>query len=173
MARTESKSIQVHPYDEQSQIELMQRFHWNLLNSQEIKTVDNHLESRGGSMYSVTNTEHYVKLVFNRDLDLPNLNQIKRLEQDFFSLPNPTYPEAFGCFIAQMLFVLFIVLAIALGMALNSGAVGTVLSLILVVGGYAAYLFMYYMPNKQEADQVMAETGQRQRELLSAVAQYD
>ena len=38
MARTESLSIQVHPNDEQSQINLMQRFYWELLSSQEIKT---------------------------------------------------------------------------------------------------------------------------------------
>ncbi len=173
MARTESKSIQVHPRDEQSQIDLMQRFYWNLLNSQEIKTVDNRLERRGDTIYQTSNTEHYVKLVFSRDLDIPNLDKIKQLEQEFFSLPYPTYPEAFGCFIAQGLVVLFIVLAIALGMALNSGAVGTVMSLILVVGGYAAYLFMYYMPKKQEADQLTAKTNERGRELLAAVGQYD
>jgi hypothetical protein len=173
MARTESKSIQVHPYDEQSQIDLMQKFHWNLLNSQEIKNIDNRLERRGDSIYQVSNTEHYVKLVFSRDLDVPNLHEIKRLEQEFFSLPYPDNPRAFGCFTAQMLVILFIVVAIAMSLALESGAIGTVLSFILIVGGYAAYLFMYYIPKKQEVDQIMAQTNKRGQELLAAVAQYD
>lgn len=46
ISMAESKSIQVHPRDEQSQIDLMQKFHWSLLNSQEVKTIDNHLERR-------------------------------------------------------------------------------------------------------------------------------
>jgi hypothetical protein len=173
MARTESKSIQVHPYDEQAQIDLMQKFHWNLLNSQEVKTVDNRLERRGDSIYQVSNSEHYVKLTFSRDLDLPNLDEIKRLEQKFFSLPHPNYPSAFGCFTAQLLVVLFISLAIAISLAIDSGLVGTVLSFILIVGAYVAYLFMYYIPKKQEADQIMAETKKCKREILEAVAQYD
>ena len=37
MARTESKSMQVHPNEEQKLIELMQKFHWSLLRSQEVK----------------------------------------------------------------------------------------------------------------------------------------
>jgi len=45
MARTESITFQVHPNDEQEQINLMQKFHWSLLSTQEIKTIDNHLES--------------------------------------------------------------------------------------------------------------------------------
>ncbi|MBI1926102.1 hypothetical protein HYR99_17845 [Candidatus Poribacteria bacterium] len=70
MARTESISFQVHPNDEQEQINLMQKFHWSLLNSQEIKTIDNRLERRGDDIYQVSSSEHYVKLTFSRELDL-------------------------------------------------------------------------------------------------------
>lgn len=79
MARTESVTFQVHPNDEQEMINLMQQFHWSLLSSQEIKTVDNRLESRGDSIYQVTKSEHYIKLTFSRELDLPNLNEIRKL----------------------------------------------------------------------------------------------
>ena len=91
MARNESKSIQVHPSDEQSQIDLMQKFHWNLQSSQEINTKDSHLEKRGDGIYSVTTTNRYVKLVFTRNLDDPNLDKIKNLENEYFSI---TFPVA-------------------------------------------------------------------------------
>lgn len=185
MARTESKSIQVHPYDEQAQIELMQRFHWNLLNSQEIKNIDNRLERRGDSIYQTSNTEHYVKLVFSRDLDLPNIDEIKQLEQEFFSLPYPDYPRAFGCFMAIGLFILFLIVLFTVGgLATASGAegeaaaatalvIGFVLGIASIIGAYVAYFNLSYRPRKEAADKTMAETNRRERELLEAVGQYD
>jgi hypothetical protein len=97
MARTESKSMQVHPDEEQKLIELMQKFHWSLLSSQDVKTKDSHLEQNwsGDKIMSVTETEHYVKLAFSRDLDLPNLREIKEIENKYFSLPLPDYPKLF------------------------------------------------------------------------------
>ena len=89
MARTESKSIQVHPNDEQNVIDFMQKFGWNLLSTQEIKTKDSHLEQRGDSIYSVTESEHYTKLAFSRDLDMPHLKEIKAIEDEFNNLPSP------------------------------------------------------------------------------------
>lgn len=44
MGRTESKVIQVAPENEQYMIELMEKFHWNLMNSQEVNAKDSHLE---------------------------------------------------------------------------------------------------------------------------------
>lgn len=185
MARTESKSIQVHPSDEQSQINLMQRFQWNLLNSQEIKTVDNRLERRGDTIYQTSNTEHYIKLVFNRDLNLPNLDEIKRLEQEFFSLPYPNYPSAFGCFMAIGLFILFaVVWGICAGLVFASGVeegaaatIALIITIVLsfgsVIGAYWAYFVYSYRPRKEKADQIMAQTRKREQELLEAVAQYD
>lgn len=86
MARTESISIQVHPRDEQSQIRFMEQFHWSLLSSQEIKNIDNHLKREGDSIYQVTRTEHYIKLVFTRDLDSPNIGQVQQLEREYYVL---------------------------------------------------------------------------------------
>ena len=92
MGRTESKTFQCHPNDAQEQINLYQQFHWSLLSSQDVKTVDNSLEKRGDTVYSVRQSEHYVKLTFSRDLDTPNLSEIKKLESDYFrhlGLPEP------------------------------------------------------------------------------------
>ncbi len=184
MARTESKSIQVHPHDEQQQIDLMQKFHWNLLNSQEIKNIDNRLERRGDSIYQVSNTEHYVKLVFSRDLDVQNLNETKRLEQEFFSLPYPNYPRPFGCSMGIGLAILFVSIFLAIVIMLDpilvsDAAIATgivsafVLALSASVGAYIAYFKLYYGPRKEEADKTMAQTHKREQELLAAVAQYD
>src|SRR5207249_4151431 len=63
--RTESIAFQVHPDDEQDVIDTMQCFGWNLLGTQEVKTVDNSLEVRGNTVYNVRTTERYVKLSFS------------------------------------------------------------------------------------------------------------
>ncbi|MBP7147030.1 MAG: hypothetical protein KBD01_05760 [Acidobacteria bacterium] len=152
MSRTESVSFQVHPDDEQSQIELMQRFHWSLLSSQEVKTVDNHLERRGDSVYQISNTERYVKLTFSRPLDLPNLNQIRQIEAQFNSLEMPKYPRLFPGSIWLYLFL-----------ALFWGA-GVVIWLVYFIAGY--------LPKKKQADQVAQETLATRTRLLAQVEAY-
>lgn len=153
MPRTESLSVQVHPNDEQDQINLMQQFHWSLLNSQEIKTIDNHLERRGDDIYQVTNSEHYVKLTFSRDLDLANLNEIKRLEQRFFSTPYPKYPKLFPVSIW-----LWIVTSVFYGLG---------------IVGWLLYFFLSYKPKKEEEDRIAAEGEQKRREILTELAKYN
>jgi hypothetical protein len=153
MARTESITFQCHPDDEQEQINLMQKFHWSLSNNQTIKTVDSHLEQRGDSIYSVTNSEHYVKLTFSREVDLPNLSEIKKLEAAYFGLPVPQYPKLFPIHI-----ILWGVLAIIYGL-------GVVIWLL--------YFFLSYRPKKKTADRISQENAEKRREILSEVAKYD
>lgn len=153
MARTESISFQVHPNDEQEQINLMQKFHWSLLGSQEIKVQDSHLESRGDSIYSVTQSEHYVKLTFSRDLSLPNLKEIKQLETEFFDLPRPKYPKLFPGHIA-----LWLIATVFYGIGLI---------------GWIVYYLTYYKPRKEEADQVVEQTSRKRKEILRNLQQYN
>lgn len=75
----------------------------NLLSSQEIKTVDSHLEQRGEKIYSVTNSETYVKLIFQRDIDIPNIEKIKELEKQYFALEYKKMPK----FTAPIILILF------------------------------------------------------------------
>ena len=152
MARTESISIQVHPNDEQKQINLMQQFHWSLLNSQEIKTIDNRLERRGDTIYQVSKTEHYVKLTFSRELDLPNLNEIKRLENDFFSLPIPQYPKLFPGSIW-----LWIVAAVIYGIG---------------IVGWIVYYLLSYKPKKEKADRIIEENEKKRQQILNELQKY-
>jgi hypothetical protein len=147
MSRSESTSFQVHPNDEQKQIKLMEAFHWSLLNSQEVKTVDSHLERRGDNIYSVTNSEHYVKLTFSRELDLPNLDKIKQLEHQFFSLPVPDFPKLFpGTVLLYLVLTLFYGAGIAI---------------------WLAYFFLYYSPKKEEAVRVAQSNAEERGQIMN------
>lgn len=147
MARTESESMQVHPDDEQGMIELMQKFHWSLLSSQEIKTVDSHLEGTwsGDGIQSVTKTEHYVKLAFSREIDLPHLKEIKQIEKEYFSLPQPKYPRLFpGGIILWLVSAMFMV--------------GFII--------WPIYFFLSYKAKKAKANEVLANLLNNREQLL-------
>ena len=151
MARTESKSIQVHPNDEQSMIEFMQKFRWSLLSTQEIKVKDSHLEQRGDSIYSVTQSEHYIKLAFSRDLDMPHLKEIKAIEDEFNNLPNPPpLPKAF-----PMWAIVITILTCGMGLILE-----------------IIYFFAFYQPKKQAFDRLVEQHRTKRKEVLERVAQY-
>ena len=154
MARTETKSIQVHPDGEQKLIELMQKFHWSLLSSQEVKTKDSHLEENwsGDKITSVTKTEHYIKLVFSRDLDLPNLQEIEQIEKKYFSLPIPEYPKLFPVSIWMWVIGVFLY------------GIGIIVWLI--------YFFVSYKPKKEIADKKHADLVRNRTQILEEVEQY-
>lgn len=88
MARLESKSLSVSPDKEHEAIETYQKFGWELKSAQEIFNKDSHEELRGDSVYSVTETTNYVKLVFQRDKDMPYYNEVCEIEDKYFDLLN-------------------------------------------------------------------------------------
>jgi hypothetical protein len=152
MGRTESVSFQVHPNDEQEQINLMQKFCWNLLGSQEIKTIDNHLERRGDDIYQVTSSQHYVKLTFSRELETPNLPQIREIENDYFSLKPLVFPALFpGGFLAWILLCLFCL-------------VGFI--------AWPLYYFLSFSPKTAAAKALSAQQETKRQELMQRLAQY-
>lgn len=93
--RKESKLLQCHPRDEQNEVDFMQKFYWNLQGTQTVQTIDNHLEKRGANLYSVSNQQRYVKLHFSRELDIPHLDKIRALENEYALLPIPKFPKLF------------------------------------------------------------------------------
>ena len=153
MGRTESKSIQCHPNNEQEQINLMQKFHWSLIGSQEINTVDNHLERRGDDIYQVRSSEHYVKLTFSRELDLPKLSEIRKLEESYFSLRSPYYPKLFPIHIG-----LWGVLTLFYGVG---------------VAIWLLYFFISYKPKKNYADRISQSNAQKRQEILTELEKYN
>jgi hypothetical protein len=120
MARTESKVRRIHPDSEQSTIEFMQIFHWNLANSQHIKNKTAYLEERGEDTYQVVETEHFINLTFSRDLDTPGIEHIRELESEYHRLDDslPKIPEEIGyggaifvCLVLALFYGLGIVIA--------------------------------------------------------------
>lgn len=154
VVRTESKVVQVRPEDEQQQIDFMHQFYWNLLSSQEIRSIDNHLETRGDSLYSVTKTSHYVKLAFSRDVATPNIDKIKNLEKEFFDLPIPKYPKLFP----------------------GSGCLWAVIFLFtwpVSVPAWIIYYFVKYSPNKARAERAKEQIQIDRHEILERLKQYE
>ena len=84
----ETKAFTVSPENEQSTIDLAANFGWKLKSSQEINNTDSHLENRNGNIYNVTTSEHYIKLVMERDTNMNNYARITKLENQFFTIMN-------------------------------------------------------------------------------------
>lgn len=162
MARTESKSTQVHPADEQNMIDVMQRFHWNLQSSQEIKTKDSHLERRGDKIYSVTETEHYVKLVFTRDLDTPNLDRLRELENEYFSMQFPSKPGVIAPIPVSVIGGLIIG---AIVEQIAGSFVAWTILILCWVGGF--FWLKKNINRRREIDQIIENNLKRRAEILN------
>lgn len=148
--RTESKSMQVHPNDEQYYIDLMQEFHWNLKSTQEVKTKDSHLETRGGKVYNVTESEHYIKLAFERPYDFPNRDAVVKLENEFFGMAYP----AKGTFKAPIIVTLLGVLV--LGIWLNG------IGLLIALAGGGFWIYSIIRGNTKKEQQAVANNKRRE-----------
>lgn len=86
----EIKTLTVAPNEDAQTIYNLQCFGWTLLSSQEVYNKDSHLEAWGKNTYSVTQTTHYVKLIFERDTaKIVNYSQIRRLEEAYMAVSSP------------------------------------------------------------------------------------
>lgn len=96
MERTESLVVQVAPTYENAKIQQMEQFGWSLQGRQEIHEEGDAegAPSIFGDTYVIkTKVSHYVKLHFVRPLSTPNLDRIKQIEAEYFSLPFPNGPS--------------------------------------------------------------------------------
>lgn len=94
--RIETRVMDVDPEDEQNVINLMARFKWQLKSSTPVHTSDTKIRERDGHIYSTTETDDYVHLVFERDLDADNIAQVKALEAEYFGIVIPRHPSYVG-----------------------------------------------------------------------------
>ena len=176
MARTESMVLQCHPDDEQELINAMQVFHWSLLSSQTIDRVDNRLEKRGEAIYNVRTAEKYVKLAFTRDLDLPNLGEIKKLEEAYNGLRRPERPK-FGISPSDVLVIVLgsIPTGVVVGLLTNSYTFGLLGSIILILCLIVGYRFFDSLVEKErvpEYERNLQKFKEERRRILSEVAKY-
>lgn len=93
MERTEGTVVQVAPSFENAKIHEMEAFGWNLQGRQEIHEVGDAFgrpSFTSNVTYLIkTKVSHYVKLHFVRNLALPNIARIRKLESEYSGLPFP------------------------------------------------------------------------------------
>ncbi len=99
MERTESTVVQVAPQQENEMIQEMELFGWNLQGRQEIQE-SGQAYGRPSYLSELTDTyvvkitvTSYVKLHFVRSLKMPNLDRLKEIQEEYFSLPFPKAPS--------------------------------------------------------------------------------
>jgi hypothetical protein len=128
----EIKSVSVAPAAEEETINLWQSFGWELKSTQEVKTKDSHLERRGDDLVSVTESEHYVKLTFERDPARQNYAELKSLEEQFNAASHPgNPPKRFGT-----LWLILAGILVVFGISvMSSGVIGIIMGIIAIAGG--------------------------------------
>lgn len=85
--RKEAKIVKTSPEFEQTSIENWEAFGWELLSTQEILAKESHLEDAGGgAVDSVITTTNYVKLAFNRDVNIKNKQELDELQEEYSKL---------------------------------------------------------------------------------------
>lgn len=82
----EVKMLEVKNSEEASVVEFWAQFGWNLKSSQRIYNKDSHLEKKGDTVCSVTETVDFTKIILERDKNNPNYSKIVSLENEYFSI---------------------------------------------------------------------------------------
>ncbi len=149
----ETKSISVHPDNEQSTIDLYQTFGWELQSSQEIFNKDSHLERDGDNINSVTTTTNYVKLVFARNTEMKNYRQLADLENRYNKIHTPIRKSA------KVWFILGLVAG-----ALGACNASTLLFSIPCFIGCAALFVLGFIKMKKHSDEYYSESVKAQKE---------
>ena len=158
MGRTESKTMKVHPDNEQSTIDIMQRFHWNLGNSQDVKNQTSYLKRDGDKIVQVKETEHFVNLLFSREVDNPNLGRLKELEGEYFGINLPAKPGI--VFPAIIGIVLLLVSFSAFSSSIATGIVA------LALAGASFWWVQSNLQKGKNAEEVTATLLQRKNQIL-------
>lgn len=169
MERTESIVVQVAPQFENDKIGEMELFGWNLQNRQEIHEKGeaygrpSYLDS---STYIVKTTVHqYVKLHFVRGQELPNLDRLRALEAEYFSLPFPQSPSLTGpgCALAGCGMFLLSSIITTVGAFFvpeqRGQAVVSVVMVVVIAGG--AYGMFSWLQTRRRQRAAVAEQIQR------------
>ena len=164
MERTESIVVQVAPSYENNKIKEMEMFGWNLQSRQEIHEQG---EAYGrpsflsDSTYVVkTKVSQYVKLHFVRALNMPNLDQIKQIEDQYFTLPFPELPAP-KSFLWPLLFILFAIISIS-----NPKAEGAIAAFIFC-GAIGIFWLAFKLKKRQNNIETCMESIKRQEELIN------
>lgn len=171
MARLESTSISVSPEEESVAIETHEKFGWELKSSQEIFNKDSHNELRGDSVYSVTETTNYVKLVFQRDKDMPYYREVCEIETKYYEALNrkPVYIRS------KFLMVLGIIIAAVGVILLLAGDIAEkILGVVIAALGIFIIVMKIKSNDKKEAEyeEKMSQWNNECSMLIAEVENY-
>lgn len=133
----EIKKIQVLPAQEEDSVALYQCFGWTFVSSQEINNSDSHLERRGDTIYNVTTKTNYVNLVFKRDTNMPNYQELVALEEKYWEVPVDRQPEMKSGNASAFLIVVGVISFIAglIIKGVGGKIIGILLGVAAIVGG--------------------------------------
>jgi hypothetical protein len=181
MERTESVVVSVAPQYENEKIQEMGGFGWNLQGRQEIMGHLREAEAPDslaasvfqGAMDGATSTvrvtyDHYVKLHFVRDLNMPNIARIQELEREYRSLhipPSPSFKTA-GCFTLFGAFGVVAYIFILNGPNGQPGGVAT----FLVWTGLGVLWLWWKLRKRADANTAAVKASERARQLVTEVA---
>ena len=98
MAKYETKTKSVHPSEEATAIDFMQNFGWELKNNQEVYNKNTRYQDDFWSddIVAVTETEHYIKLTFQRDQLMPQYDNLVKLESLYNASSFSAKPKRLG-----------------------------------------------------------------------------
>ena len=85
----ETKTVEVGPDYADDAVNTWAVFGWEFHSRQTIKNKSSKLENRGGSLYQVTESEHYVELTFQRDTSIPHYAELNALQKQYDAVPGP------------------------------------------------------------------------------------
>lgn len=161
--RTESNVVQVAPDYENDKIKEMEMFGWNLHNRQEMH-IEGDAEGRpsltGSSYITTTKISHYVKLHFVRSLGLPKLDEIKKLESEYFNLPFPVNPSLKGP---------IIILAVGLLPLLMGGGKKVLAGSLILIAAGGVWFFLNFK-KRNEHTQIRTGSLNRREEIMKQLA---
>lgn len=172
MERTESTVVQVAPSYENDKIQEMQMFGWSLQGRQEIHEEGDAYGRPSyvsSSTYVVkTKVHHYVKLHFTRSLNLPNLDKIKPIEAEYFSLPFPGRASLVGPIVVMGFFGIGVFLAF--GMMSQNVAQGFGMLVVYAVFFGLGYMWLNSrLKKRREAEATCVKSMERMKELRAAL----
>jgi len=96
MAMLEIKTMTVHPSEEDSAINTMMSFGWDLKNNQEVYNKNTRMQDDfwSNDINVITETKHYIKLTFQRDPLRAHYAELVELEHKYQSVHPQNEPGA-------------------------------------------------------------------------------
>jgi hypothetical protein len=160
----ETKTIEVSPGYADDAVNTWAVFGWELHSRQTIKNKSSSLENRGGEIYQVTESEHYVELTFQRDSSIPHYAELAAFQKQYDAVPGPAGNRS-NLFSKLSLIIMGIGLVTVIGGFTQLEYGGGVFYILFGAAIIALRVFLYIRKNKKW-DAEYAVYNQEQGKIL-------